>query len=205
MTFDVFSWCFMMFDDVLMMYLWCCMMFYVVWSCFMMFDVFWWFFWCLMMFWWCSKLWLHILTQKMHVKSLIVLMGHVWGHVCPKIKRQWSSSPCEVTWHCSLAHLNQTSFSWEAIVLTRAIILTRDFSVEIATRFFTKKREKKEFWGLMRFRVFYDFFDVLMMFDDILMMFDDVLMVCFWCLMKLFWCLMRFRMFYFVLMFDDVF
>ena len=52
--------------------------------------------------------------------------------------------PCEVTWHRSLAHFNQRSFSQEAMVFTRASVLTRNFSVEIAEQFFTKKSENDD-------------------------------------------------------------
>ena len=77
---------------------------------------------------------------KMHVKSLIVLMGHVWGHVWPKKKWPWSRSPL---WSdmASFARAFQSK-----IALTREIVFTRDFSVEIAKQFFTKKSEKKDFW-----------------------------------------------------------
>ena len=82
-----------------------------------------------------------------YVKSFIVLVGHVWGHVWPPKKWPWSSPPCEVTWHRSLVHFNQRycsshMFSWEAILLTSAIFLTRNFCGNCKTVLRQKNEQK---------------------------------------------------------------
>ena len=71
----------------------------------------------------------HILTGKIHVKSLIVLMGHVWRHFWPNKIWPWFSRAFQTK-----------------IVLTRGNrshhIL---FSVEIAKQFFIKKMRRMIF------------------------------------------------------------
>jgi hypothetical protein len=73
----------------------------------------------------------------MHVKSPIVLIGHIWGHVWPQKNDNDQTPPYEVTWHRSLAQ--------EAIVLTRAIVLIRNSSVEFAEQFHPKKVRRRIF------------------------------------------------------------